>query len=143
MNELIEHDSWFKLNWKWFIPILGLGIILIGIFFTSSLGGNTADITKAYSDDSLYENAVKEVQTNQKVKEALGILNPINKMAILEGFVEYSEDNKSVKTTISIKGTKGKAKMDISAYKKGESWEYQKIIIRIKNPKETIEIINN
>ena len=44
---------------------------------------------------------------------------------------------------IRIKGNKGKGKMDISAKKNGNEWEYKKIKIRIKEPKEEIHIIND
>lgn len=143
MIELIENKSWLKRNWKWFTLLMVLFLIALGIFFTSGLGNNMANITKAYADPSLYENALKKAQKNEQVKEVLGSLNPIDNMAILEGFVEYSSNNNSVNTTIRVKGSKGKAKMDISAYRNGEYWEYKKINIRIKEPKEIIEIIKN
>lgn len=143
MNELIEDKSWLKRNWKWFTPLIGLFLIAIGIFFTSGLGNNIADITKAYSDSSLYENALKEAQKNERVKEVLGSLEPIDNMAILEGFVEYLNNNNSVNTSVRVKGSKGNGKMDIFANREGENWEYEKVNIRIKEPKETIQIIKN
>ena len=40
---------------------------------------------KAYSDTKLYENALKKVNTSQKVNQLLGQIEPLGKMAILEG----------------------------------------------------------
>jgi hypothetical protein len=48
-----------------------------------------------------------------------------------------------VTLSIRIKGSKGKGKMDISAKKNGSEWEYKTITIRIKNPKEEIQILKD
>jgi hypothetical protein len=65
-------------------------------------------------------------------------------MTILNGTVKYSNNNKSVNSTIKITCENGKAMLDFSAEKINETWSYKVINIRIKNPpekKETIEII--
>ncbi|MGS2739984.1 cytochrome c oxidase assembly factor Coa1 family protein [Sinomicrobium sp. M5D2P17] len=78
-----------------------------------------------------------------RVKDLLGEMEPIDKMAIIEGQVQYSNNNNTVHSTIRISGSKGKARMDVSANKVKSQWSYSKINIRIKNPPEkrqTIEI---
>ena len=108
------------------------------------MGGITTDFAQAYADTELYKNALEKVNTNQKVNELLGEIEPLGKMAILEGQTEYSNDNQTVNSTVRIIGTKGKARMDITAEKLNSEWNYSKINVRIKNPpekKQTIEII--
>jgi hypothetical protein len=139
MNELILEKSWWKRNRKWFIPsvfILATLVIILTIFSSP-----ISDIAKAYADTSIYENALGKAQQNQQVTETLGVLEPIDKMAILEGYVHYSNNNNTVNLTIRLKGTKGKGKMDITANKVNGNWNYQKITIRIKEPKKRIAII--
>ena len=111
-NELIEYQSWWKRNWKWFVPLFGIIMICILGFFTSRNGRITTDFAKAYADTKLYENALKKVNANQKVYQILGEIKPLGKMAIIEGQTEYSVDNKIVNTTVPIDGTKGKARME-------------------------------
>jgi len=165
MNELIENKSWIKRNWKWFLPASSFCLIVLGVFFSSGLSNNVADITKAYSDNSIYENAMLQVKSNERINELLGDIEPIDNMAILEGAVEYSNNNSTINTTIDnmailegaveysnnnstinttirIKGSKGNGKMDIEADKVNDEWKYKLVNIRIKEPKETIEIIN-
>lgn len=137
-NDLITNRSWLKANWKWFLPILLLGIVIIS---KSSMDGNVADYAKAYSDNSLYNNALEKVKTNTKAIEILGKIEPIDDFAILEGEVKYSNKGNSVESSIRIKGDKNKAKMDIVAYKIDNQWCYKKISVRIKSTKETIEIL--
>lgn len=142
-NEISKQKSWWKKNWKWFVPVCGVILLLIAIFFSSGMGRITADFAQAYSDTELYENAVNKVEADQRVKKLLGNIEPIEKMAILEGETKYSNDNQTVNSTIRIIGTKGKARMDISAYRENNKWIYSKINVRIKTPpekKQTIEI---
>ena len=82
------------------------------------------------------------MNANQRAKEILGEIEPIGKLAILEGDAKYTNDNRSVEITVRIEGNKANGKMDISAYKKGTEWQYKKITIRIKQPKEEIAIID-
>ena len=100
-----------------------------------------SDLTNAYSDTELYNDALEKAKTNKAVIAILGEIEPIDKLAILEGQVSYSEDNTSVKSSIRIIGSKGKAKLDILANKVNTEWVYQTITIRIKQPKDQKQTI--
>jgi hypothetical protein len=142
-NELIKQISWWKRNWKWLILFCGIILISISIFFSFGINRIATDFAQAYADTELYKNALKKVNTNQKVNELLGEIEPLEKMAILEGETNYSNDNQTVNSTVQIIGTKGKARMDIAANRINGEWKYSKINVRIKNPvekKQTIEI---
>jgi hypothetical protein len=141
-NELIVKKSWWSRNWKWFLTTL-LFLLLFGFLLSSTIDGNITDIAKAYSDNSLYEKAIVLANSNKRVLEILGEIEPIDKLAILEGNAIYSNNNNLVALSIRVKGNKGKGKMDISAERNGTKWNYKKINIRIKEPKEEIQILIN
>jgi|JI6StandDraft_1071083.scaffolds.fasta_scaffold11779_5 hypothetical protein len=136
-NDLITKRSWFKTNWKWLLPVLFLGIVVISKLSTD---GNLTDFTKAYTDKSLFNNALKKVKTNERAIEILGNIEPIDDLAILEGDIKYSNDYNSVNASIRIKGDKAKGKMDISAEKINSIWIYKKLSVRIKPKNQIIEI---
>ena len=140
-NELIIEKSWFKRNWKWFVPIILFVLAVIFLFSSSGLGGQLGDYGKAYADSSLYTIPMEKVKRNIRVRETLGEIEPMGKMAILNGAIHYSEDNKSVESTIKIFGENGKAMLDISAEWINGSWVYNKINVRIKNPLQNREVI--
>ncbi|MDW5290348.1 cytochrome c oxidase assembly factor Coa1 family protein [Formosa sp. PL04] len=143
-NELITQKSWWKRNWKWLVPLNAILLISITILITSGISGMGADIAQAYSDTELYQKALEKVKSNQKVIQLLGDIEPIDKLAILEGEVHYTHKNQTVNSSIRLKGTKGNARMDISADKINTEWIYTIINVRIKNPpekKQTIHII--
>jgi predicted negative regulator of RcsB-dependent stress response len=141
-NEVHSNKSWINTNRKWIflISILGL-LIFFWIIIKSAIDGNVADYAKAYSDKTLYINALEKVKANPKAVEILGEINPIDELAILEGEVKYSNKGNSVESSIRIKGKKNKAKMDIVADKFDNQWIYKKINLRIKTTKEIIKIL--
>ena len=144
-NDLIENKNWWQKNWKWFIPISVIFMIIIVSLFSSGFGKTLGNYSKAYSDSKLYDDALKIVRKNNRVKETLGHIESINNLTILNGYVDYSNNNHSVNTTIKVSGEHGKAMLDISANLINGTWSYKTLKIRIKNPpekKETIEIIS-
>lgn len=46
MNELIEHKGWFKLNWKWFVPLIISLIAIIGFLSSTKVSGKIAGMVK-------------------------------------------------------------------------------------------------
>jgi hypothetical protein len=141
-NELIVKKSWWTSNWKWFLPIsLLLFLLLFGFLLSSNIVGNITNIAQGYSDPSLYKEAIVLANSNKRVQELIGDIEPIDQFAILEGNTIYSNNNNTVALSIRIKGKKGKGKMDILAERNGTVWKYQKINIRVKNPKEEIQIL--
>lgn len=144
-NILIENESWFKKNWKWFIPLSGTVLFLTFSLWLIAFGSVLDNYSKAYADPKLYELALEKVKKNQRVNIVLGEIEPINNMSILNGSVNYSDDNNLVNSTIKITCEKGKAMLDILAERNNTTWDYKLITVRIKSPlekKETIEILN-
>ena len=140
-NELIPDKSYWSRNRKWIVPVFLFLILSIGILSSISDGPAT-DLVQAYADNSLYENAIAKAKTNQRVLEVIGEIEPIDKLAILEGNAVYSNDNNSVALSVRIKGINGNGKLDITAEKFGTEWKYKKIIVRNKNSKEEIVVVN-
>jgi len=140
-NELIVNKSWFARNWKWFLPCLLIVILLCTVVITSTSKNDLANISQAYAEDALFENAIEKANKNKRVLETIGTIQPIDKLAILEGNTLYTNNNHNVELSVRIKGERGNGKLDISARKKGTEWDYAKISIRIKNPKEEIAVL--
>ena len=141
MNEIVEHKNWWKRNWKWLTPLLGIFLMVIGLISSSEVGENVSDVVKAYADPDLIDRALLKAQENEEVMELLGTLKPIDKMAIFEGAVKYSKDDTSIDISIRVKGSKGRGRMRIFADRNGDKWEYKEIVIGIKKLKKTITIV--
>lgn len=142
-NDLVAKETWFKRNWKWAAPATFVLIFLLGLLLTSSSQQNINDIVLAYSDNSLYEKAIKKANSDKRILQSFGTIQPIDKLAILEGNAIYSNNNNSVELSVRIKGNKGNGKLDIVAHKVGKEWKYRKIIVRDKNSKNEIVVVND
>jgi hypothetical protein len=142
-NDLVEEKTWLKRNWKWSVPATVVFIFILGLLLTLNSPENLTDIVQAYSDNSLYEKAIEKANSNKRILQTIGIIHPIDKLAIFEGNAVYSNNNNSVELSVRIKGDKGNGKLDIIAEKFGTEWKYKKIIVRNKNPKEKIVVVND
>ncbi|MDR5589070.1 cytochrome c oxidase assembly factor Coa1 family protein [Christiangramia sp. SM2212] len=128
-------------NIKWIMPLLFTVGLITYLVSSSGMGKVSSDLIQAYADEELYENAIEKANDDVQVKEQLGSIEPIGKMTILNGEVKFSEDHKTVTSTIKIKGTKEKGKMDITAHRSGEKWIYDEINIRIVDTLEDTQTI--
>lgn len=129
---------------KWLIPVIVVSGIVIYLFSSSEMGKVTTDLAQAYADKGLYKNAIEKANSNQEVISVVGRIKPIDKLTILNGEVIFSNNNNTVNSTIKIIGEKGPGKLDITAKRENENWQYEKINLRFKDPLEnrkTIEII--
>ena len=130
---------------KWIIPTIVILAVVFYLFSSSGMGKVATDLTQAYADEELYKNAIEKANSDQRVLEKIGEIQPIDKMTILNGEVDFSDDNQTVNSTIKVTGSKGNGKLDLIAERENESWRYEKINIRFKDSeknKKTIEIIN-
>ncbi|OXA82565.1 Cytochrome oxidase complex assembly protein 1 [Flavobacterium aquidurense] len=141
-NDLVEKEAWLKRNWKWSVPLTLVFIFIFGLLLTSNSAENVTGIIQAYSDNSLCEKAIKMANSDKRITQTIGTIQPIDKLAILEGNAVYSNNNTTVSLSVRIKGTKANGKLDISADKIGSAWKYKKISVRNKNTKEEIVVVN-
>jgi hypothetical protein len=141
-NELTERKNWFSKNWKWFLPLALISILIFTVVITSTSKNDLTNIAQAYTETALFEKAIEKANKNKRVLQTLGVIQPIDKMAILEGNTIYTNNNKTVVLSVRIKGTRANGKIDISAYKKEREWNYTKISVRVKKTKEEIKILN-
>jgi hypothetical protein len=142
MNEYSSRRTWWQQNMKWFVPLAGVFILIIGFFTFTMFGDHFNNFAQAYAEDDLVENAVQIAGEDRRVQEVVGEIQPVDKMAVLNGEVRYSEDNNAVEMTIKIKGAKTSVMMDVAAERAAEGWDYHKIDVRIKNPPEKKQTIN-
>lgn len=134
MNETVIYKNWFQRNSIWLISITFLALLLLFILPKEFKEGATHMII-AYSDTELVDSAMSIANKNSRVNKMLGDLHPMTKMTMLEGYVTYSKNIDSVFMALTIKGTKGKGKLDIYAFKKNNKWNFEQLLVRLKEPK--------
>ena len=141
-NDVTENKNWLQRNVKWFIPLVVLALLLMSSLFSTVSDAKVGDFAHVLYDDALYQNALKLSQQNDATTKLLGILEPIDKLAIIESDVNYSGNN-AVNLSVRIKGTKAKGRMDVAAIKANNTWHYTTIKIRVKNPEQEIVVVQD
>jgi hypothetical protein len=139
-DDVVQNRNWWRQNRRWFLPLVTIAIITTCVA-VAGIAKSGDDFVAAFLDEALYKNAVAKCNQDKHVSDILGILAPIDEMAILESDAQYSEDKRSVKLTVRVKGDKATGRMDVVAHKIDNKWEYDKIRVRIKNPKREIVVI--
>ena len=104
-------------------------------------------MAKIHLESSVCDNALERAKKDKRVIKLLGELQPLGKLAIIEGSHKYSNDYHRLEISVAIIGSKMgnkiRSRMDILADRNGDEWIYRTINIRIKEPeklKQTIEI---
>lgn len=136
---LLTPKSWWRRNAKWLFPLIL--IVVTGLYLLLSGAVAFGDYAKAYANMPVYQNALEKAIQDSRVTGALGSIEPIDKMTIAEGAVDYNNNYQSMTATITLKGSKNKGKLDIAAHKTDGDWHYDAIKVRIKSPKEEIVIL--
>lgn len=136
MNEHLPYRNWFQRNKIWIIFIVILVVVLFYILPKDFKVG-AMHMLIAYSDTEIVDSAISITNKNKRIKEILGDIQPMTKMTMLEGYVTYSKNIDSVFMALTIKGSKGKGKgkLDIYAFKKNNKWEFERLLVRLKEPK--------
>jgi hypothetical protein len=135
----MKQKSRLRKNLTWLAPLSA--IILIALIGLSTIDNNVTDMAEAYTDPSLCRNAIEKANLHPEVRASLGELEQVDKLAILEGTVVYSNEGNTVEATVRVKGSKGSAKMDLTAEKDHNEWKYQMIRIRDKRTGALIEVL--
>ncbi len=137
-NELIQEKSWWKRNWKWVVPTGGcLTIIILFIILT---GAAVFGITKAFSGTEPYQESIAKTQNNEQVIELLG--EPIETDGIMQGSINFSNNDGSANIRIPIKGPKGEGTIYVVGEKLDGIWNYSELEVRIDQNNETINLLN-
>lgn len=128
-------QNWWDRNWKWFVPMGCLSLIIIfGLF----IGGIFFGITSMMKDSDAYKESMTAVQNNKLVVEKLG--NPIETDGMISGSISTSNNTGECDLQIPLKGPKGKGTLFVIASKRGK-WKYEQMSVYIDKTDEEIDLL--
>ncbi|MEX0314019.1 MAG: cytochrome c oxidase assembly factor Coa1 family protein [Allomuricauda sp.] len=140
---LAEDKSWWKRNWKWLTVVLGILLLFAILVISSPVGKKLGDMTKAYADLNLIEDARLKAQENKDVTELLGTLEPVDGLSIMRGIINYSNNDTTVDAYVHITGSKGKARMRVFADWNNGQWVYNNISVVNNELPEPIVVVDS
>jgi len=132
MNQA-QGKNWWNRNWKWFVPVGGLGVIVL---FVAVIGYLVFGFVKSCE---IYKMATAKAKSNSAVVEALG--SPIEEGLLVRGRMKMGGSSGKADLSIPISGPRGKAKIYAVATKPAGQWTFSTLEVAIKSSGERINLL--
>lgn len=139
-------SNWFGRNWKWFVPTLFIGVVvlMVGVLamFVTTLFG-------FMKSSDVYKEALARSKTSPAVVRALG--SPVKdgffftgniNVASTSSFPGTNTSTGNANLQIPISGPRGKAVIYAVAKKANGKWTFQKLTVIIKSTGEKIDLLS-
>jgi len=131
------NPNWWSRNWKWFVPVGCLSLILLFCAFIAVVFGAASGVMK--SSDA-YKEGLARAQASAAVTEALG--TPVVTGWFTSGSVNVSGGSGEAHLEIPISGPKGKGTIYVEAAKSAGAWSYSKLEVAIAASGERIDLLD-
>jgi len=128
--------SWFSRNWKWFIPTLILGLVLLLALF---VGGLVTFVFGLLKSSEPYQHAVAVASSNPDVARELG--TPIVPSWYLSGNINVSGSSGDADLAIPLKGSLHRGTVYVVAKKTDGIWKYSALKMLVEGRESPIELL--
>lgn len=122
-----KQGNWWSRNWKWFVPVGCLTMIVLFLGFIAIIVFSVFGIMKS---SDVYKIAVEKSKSNPAIIEALGI--PIEEGLLVSGNVNISGSSGNADIAIPISGPNGEATIYAVAAKSAGRWTFSILEAEIK-----------
>jgi hypothetical protein len=132
----VSRPSWFARNWKWFLPTVVVGpILLIALF----IGGVLSLVFGMMKSSEPYKHAVAEATHDTRVTGQLGA--PVTPAWYAGGNIRLSGSSGEADISIPLNGTLRHGTVYVVASKSAGIWRYQKLEVEIDGAPERINLL--
>ena len=128
--------SWWKLNWKWFVP---LGCFSMAVLFVVFVGSVMLIVFTAVKSTDVYKDALARAKVHPAVIEALG--SPITEGFLVSGNTNVNGASGEANLSIPIAGPKGKGTLYVAARKSLGQWNYSGLVVEIGQTHQRIDLL--
>lgn len=119
MNANAPRPNWFGRNWKWFVPV---GCLTLLLLFVAAVCLLMAGVFGMMRRAEPYQHALTTAQSHPQVIAALG--QPIEPGFMVQGNLEIQNDSGSAEINFPIAGPRGEATVYVVAKKTRGEWSY-------------------
>lgn len=128
--------SWFSRNWKWFVPTLVLGLVLLLALF---VGGLLTFVFGLLKSSEPYQHAVAVASSNPAVVRELGA--PVSPGWYVSGNINFSGTSGDANLAIPLKGSLHRGTVYVVAKKTDGVWSYDKLRMLVEGQESPIELL--
>jgi hypothetical protein len=135
--EQVEKKGWWSRNWKWFVPvgclsILVLGVVIIALIITLVFG--------AIKSSDVYQEALTKAKANRTVVAELG--EPIDTGWLVSGSINVSGSSGDADLQIPISGPKKSGTIYAVARKTAGAWRFSVLEVEVEGRYDRISLLS-
>jgi Cytochrome oxidase complex assembly protein 1 len=127
--------SWFSRNWKWFVPTLVLGLVLL---IAAAVGALLTFVFGLLKSSEPYQHAVAVASSNPDVVRELGA--PIAPGWFASGSIQVSANSGDANLSIPLNGKLRHGTVYVVAKKTDGVWSYDKLEMLVEG-RDRIELL--
>jgi hypothetical protein len=128
--------SWFSRNWKWLVPTVVLGLVLL---MAVAVGALLTFVFGLLKSSEPYQHAVATASSNQDVVRELG--SPVTPGWYVSGSVSVSDASGEANLSIPLNGSLRHGTVYVIAKKIDGIWTYTKLRIVVEGNESPIELL--
>jgi hypothetical protein len=135
-GRLTSRPNWWTRNWKWFVPVGCLSMLLLFVVFVGSVA---LIVFSAMKSTDVYKDALERAKANSAVIEALG--SPITEGYLVSGNTNVNGASGEANLSIPISGPNGKGTIYVAAIKSLGRWNYSGLVVEIAKTHRRIDLL--
>lgn len=136
MENEFKKNNWFTRNWKWFVPVIIVGAILLCCGCMVVFAGTISTTMKS---SGAYQQAVTITQESSAAKEVLG--SPIKPKFWMSGSISENGASGNADLAIPVSGPHGSGKVFVVATKSGGLWDFDTLVLVLDDSGERIDLL--
>lgn len=129
-----QHGGWFARNWKWFVALIVVGLLLVA----GAVVGIFALVFSLIKSSEVYTHALAQARADPQVVAVLG--EPIEEGFMPSGSIEISGGSGNADLSITIHGPKGSATIYVVATRQAGRWTYDILEVALPGSAERIDL---
>ena len=131
-----RQTSWWQRNWKWFVPVGCLGLLVLFTGFIALIVSVVFGILKS---SEVYQVALDAARSEPAVEMALG--TPIEEGLFVMGNINVSGSSGNADLAIPISGPEDEGTIYAVAEKSAGQWAFSILEVEIKTTGERIDLL--
>ncbi|MDB6124800.1 MAG: hypothetical protein JWQ71_3793 [Pedosphaera sp.] len=129
-----QQSGWFNRNWKWFVPVVCLGAVVIVVCFVGLIFTTIFGVMKS---SDVYKQAVQSAKLDSRVVSEMGA--PMEEGLMMTGNINLVNDSGQADLVIPITGPKGRGTIHAVATKTKGKWTFSSLIVQVEG-KQKIDL---
>lgn len=133
-----EAPGWFGRNWKWFVPVGCVTVLLLAVGVAAVIGYGVLGM---YENSSLAvpkRDALAAAQASPAVKQALG--EPMEMGFMMSGTISVNDDRGQADVSYPIHGPRGKGRVKLVGELEDGRWVYSVLEAQIQGQPAPIDL---